>query len=64
MRDLRDAVLAQCHAAGLLCRPVWTPLHRLAHLSHAPRADLPVTGDLAARIISLPSSAGLAGPPA
>lgn len=60
----RDAVLDRLHAAGLLCRPVWTPLHLLAHLAHAPRAELPVTADLAARIISLPSSAGLAGPPA
>ena len=61
---LRDALLEQCHAAGLLCRPVWTPLHRLAHLSHAPRADLGVTEDLAARILSRPSSAGLAAPSA
>jgi perosamine synthetase len=60
---LRDALLERLHGAGLMCRPVWSPLHRLPHLADAPRQQLPVTEDLAARIISLPSSASLAGPP-
>ena len=57
----RDTVLDRLNADGLLCRPVWTPLHQLPYLAGSPRAPLDVTRDLASRIISLPSSAGLAG---
>lgn len=54
-----DRLLAELNDNGLLARPVWTPLHFLPMYSGVPRAELPVTEDLAERIVSLPSSAGL-----
>lgn len=54
-----EVSLAQLHAAGLLCRPTWTPLHLLPMYAGAPRAALPVAESLAQRIINLPSSVAL-----
>lgn len=45
--------------AGRLLRPAWKPLHRLAMYRDAPRMNLDRTEDLARRLVSLPSSAGL-----
>ena len=56
----RDTVLEVLNGAGLMARPIWEPLHTLPIYSHCPRADLPVTADLAARIVNVPSSAKLA----
>ena len=58
----RDAALTELHAAGLNCRPVWTPLHQLPMYTANPRADLSRTESLARRIISLPSSVKLGLP--
>lgn len=55
----RDTVLQTLNDAGLMARPVWEPLHRMAIYNDAPSAALPVTEDLAARIVNVPSSAGL-----
>ena len=55
----RDALLDALNDAGLMCRPVWTLLHRLPFHADCPRAPLPVAEDLERRIISLPSSAEL-----
>jgi len=55
----RDALLDELNEAGLMCRPVWTLLHRLPFYTNCPRAPLPVAEDLERRIISLPSSANL-----
>jgi perosamine synthetase len=52
----RDAFLAACHERGLLCRPVWTTMHRLPMYQHCPRMDLRVAEELEARIVNLPSS--------
>lgn len=57
---LRDDLLDTLNDAGIMTRPVWTPLHRLPYLADAPRAALDVTNEMAARVISLPSSAKLA----
>ncbi|WP_417464341.1 LegC family aminotransferase [Kordiimonas sp.] len=57
----RDTILETLNGAGLMARPVWEPLHTLPIYADAPRADLPVTMDLAARIINVPSSAHLVG---
>ena len=57
----RDTVLEALNAAGLMARPVWEPLHTLAIYADCPRAELPVTADLAARIVNVPSSAKLGG---
>ncbi len=55
----RDALLAAAHDAGLRLRPAWEPLHRLPMYADAPRAALPVTESLVARLVNLPSSAFL-----
>lgn len=57
----RDLVLKVLNDAGIMARPVWEPLHTLPIYSNSPQAELPVTDDLAARIINIPSSAHLAG---
>lgn len=54
-----EALLTASNDAGLMTRPAWTPLHRLPMYAAAPRAPLPVTESLAARILNLPSSATL-----
>ncbi len=54
-----DATLDTLHAAQILCRPLWTPLHLLPMYKQSPRADLAVTGKLAQSIINLPSSVKL-----
>jgi perosamine synthetase len=55
----RPQLLAALNEAGYYCRPFWTPLHHLPMYRDQPMAALPVTEDLAARGLNLPSSAGL-----
>ena len=59
-QGLLDDCLAALHAEGILARPLWTPMHKLAPYSDAPCMDLSVVEDIAARLICLPSSARLA----
>jgi perosamine synthetase len=61
---LLDRTLGQLHDAGFLCRPCWTPMHMMPMYADAPRDDLSAAESLVARIINLPSSPKLAGPPA
>lgn len=56
-RNERDAFLEATQAAGVMTRPLWTPMHHLPMYAHAPRGPLPVTEDLAARVVNIPSSA-------
>lgn len=56
------AVLAALNGAGFGARPAWTPMHKLTMYRDCPRADLSVTEDVFRRLVSLPSSAALAGP--
>lgn len=56
---LRDAILAAANDAGLMTRPTWTPMHRLAPYRDCPRMDLTVAESLERRLINLPSSAHL-----
>lgn len=61
----RDELLGALHAAGLKCRPLWTPMHMLPMFAAAPRMeDLSVTEAMFSRIINLPSSPRLARTPA
>lgn len=57
-----NGTLRSLHDAGLLCRPVWQPLHLLPMYSTHPRSDLTLTESLARRIVSLPSSVRLGLP--
>ena len=53
----RDDLLEALHAAGLKCRPLWTPMHMLPMFVQSPRMeDLSVTEDMFARVLNLPSS--------
>lgn len=58
--DQRDAILQTTNDAGLMTRPAWRLMHRLAPYQECPRAPLPVAESLERRIVNLPSSAGLA----
>ncbi len=55
----RDSVLAAANDAGLMTRPAWSLLHRLAPYIACPKMELPVAESLDRRIINLPSSASL-----
>lgn len=55
----RDGILRAAHEAGILARPAWTLLHRLAIYADCPRMDLGCAEDLERRLINIPSSAAL-----
>ncbi len=55
----RDALLAATNADGLMTRPAWTLMHRLAPFASSPRMDLSCAEDLVQRIVNIPSSAVL-----
>ena len=55
----RDAILAATNDAGLMTRPSWNLMHRLAQYRTCPRMELPVAVSLERRLINLPSSARL-----
>jgi len=57
----RDAVLGVLNEAGLMSRPVWTLMHRLAPFADCPRMDVSCACELESSIVNLPSSACLAG---
>lgn len=56
----RDELLRRCNAEGLLCRPAWTLMHRLAIYADCPRMPLPVSESIEARLVNLPSGPSLA----
>ena len=58
--EQRDSILAATNDAGLMTRPAWTLMHRLAPYRTAPRMELPGAESLERRLINLPSSAHLA----
>ena len=59
LADQRDELLAALCDDKLLARPIWDPMHTLPMYEACPRMPLPVTEDMARRVINLPSSAGL-----
>jgi perosamine synthetase len=58
--DQRDAVLVATNNAGLMTRPIWTLMHRLAPYRNCPKMELPIAESIERRLINLPSSAFLA----
>ncbi|GFM38104.1 LegC family aminotransferase [Desulfovibrio psychrotolerans] len=58
---LREDILEKTNAAGFMTRPAWRLMNRLPMYAGAPRMDLSVAEDLEARLINIPSGAGLAG---
>ena len=59
--NARDGVLAATNDAGLMTRPVWRLLHRLAPFASCPRMSLAKAEAIEAALINLPSSANLPG---
>lgn len=57
--DLRDEILDATNSAGFMCRPAWTPLHRLDMYRESPRTDLSVAEDMYRRLLNIPSGAAL-----
>lgn len=55
----RDLLLADAHAEGFMCRPVWDLMHRLPMYAACPRSELPIAEALAASLINLPSGPAL-----
>ena len=55
----RDALLAAANDSGLLCRPVWTLMHKLPMYASCPRMDVSTAEQIEASLINLPSSAFL-----
>jgi len=51
-----STLIDKLHNAGILARPIWTPMHQLPMYAQCPRGPLPVTESLAQRLVSLPSS--------
>ena len=51
-----DEIIQGLHDQGIMVRPIWEPLHQLPIFADTPRMDLPVTNNLANRIINLPST--------
>jgi len=58
---LREDILEKTNAAGFMTRPAWRLMNRLPMYAGAPRMDLSVAEDIEARLINIPSGAGLAG---
>ncbi len=52
----RLQLLEAAHRAGLLLRPIWTPLHQLPMYKTCPAGPLQVAEDQAPRLVNLPSS--------
>jgi perosamine synthetase len=52
----RDRLLEETNAVGLMTRPLWTLMHRLASYQSCPRMDLSAAEELARRVINIPSS--------
>ena len=57
--DQLENILEATNAVGLMTRPVWELLHKLAPYRDCPCATLLVAESLKHRIVNLPSSAGL-----
>lgn len=55
----RDNLLELTNNAGIMTRPLWTPMHRLDMYHGCPRMDLSKAEDLERRVINIPSSACL-----
>ena len=58
---LRDELLQATNDAGLMTRPIWELMSKLAPYRDCPRMPLAVAESLERRVINLPSSASLAG---
>jgi perosamine synthetase len=56
--EKRDELLQSINDAGLMARPAWRLLHKLAPYRACPRSPLPIVESLSNCLINIPSSAG------
>lgn len=59
LENERNTVLQTLNDNGIQARPVWTLLHKLPMYKDCPKMDLTTAKSLEARLINIPSSAGL-----
>lgn len=52
----RDEILGHLNENGIMCRPIWQPIHELPMYQACPRMDLVKTESLKKRIINIPST--------
>lgn len=55
-REQRDRVLEATNHAGVMTRPVWTPMHTLPLYQSCQRSPMPVADRVEARLVNIPSS--------
>lgn len=55
-RDIRDSFLQYTNDAGVMTRPMWTPMHTLQMYRNCQRGDLSIAEVIEARLVSIPSS--------
>jgi len=58
--DQKDEILRIAHSEGVMVRPAWKLLHQLDPYRSCPQMNLETAGQLASRIINIPSSVNLA----
>lgn len=57
----RNDLLEMTNSLGVMTRPAWTLMHRLAIFKDCPKMDLSVAESLEGRLVNIPSSAVLGG---
>lgn len=54
-----EAILEKTNRSGLMTRPAWTLMHKLPMYEKCPRMDLSVAESIEAKLVNIPSSAGI-----
>ena len=54
--DARNDLIEKANTAGIMMRPIWTPMHKLPVFEGALRGDLSNTEWFESRVINIPSS--------
>lgn len=54
-----EQILELTNDAGLMTRPIWTPMHQLQMYQDCPRMDLSTANSLAQRLLNIPSGSTL-----
>ena len=54
--DARNDLIEKANIAGIMMRPIWTPMHKLPVFEGALRGDLSNTEWFESRVINIPSS--------
>ncbi|MDB3877927.1 LegC family aminotransferase [Gammaproteobacteria bacterium] len=54
--DMRNELLDKSNAAGIMMRPVWTPMHKLPIFQDSPKGNLTNTDWFESRVVNIPSS--------